>query len=94
MSRHNKSSIREKVVHNLELPQDLMLGASIVTITGRREVLVENYRGILTLEDSIVKIQTKSGRISISGNGLSIAYYTSEEMKICGLIDLVQYDYG
>lgn len=94
MSRHNKSLIREKVVHHLELPQDLMLGAPIVTITGRKEVLIENYRGILTLEQSIVKIQTKSGRILISGRDLCVAYYTSEEMKICGSIDTVSYDYG
>lgn len=94
MNRHNKSSIREKVVQNLELPQDLMLGASVVTITGRREILIENYRGIILLEESIIKIQTKSERITISGSRLSVAYYTSEEMKIFGFIDSIQYDYG
>ena len=37
-------SVKENMVETLELPKDLMYGASIVTITGRREVLIENYK--------------------------------------------------
>ena len=93
MSRHNKNQIREKMINSLELPKDLMLGAAILTVTGRREILIENYRGILTYEDSFIKIQTKNCRILISGIHLSIDYYTNEEMKITGLIDSIQYEY-
>ena len=93
MSRQNKNQIREKMINNLELPKDLMLGAAILTVTGRREVLIENYKGILIYEDSFIKIQTKNCRILISGIHLSIDYYTNEEMKITGLIDSIQYKY-
>ncbi len=93
MSRQNKNQIREKMINNLELPKDLMLGAAILTVTGRREVLIENYKGILIYEDSFIKIQTKNCRILISGIHLSIDYYTNEEMKITGLIDSIQYEY-
>ena len=81
------------MINSLELPKDLMLGAAILTVTGRREVLIENYRGILIYEDSFIKIQAKNCRIVISGTHLSIEYYTNEEMKITGLIDLIQYEY-
>ena len=74
------------MISQLELPKDLMLGAAIVTITGRREVLIENYRGIIELEDSLVKVQ-------ILGTHLTVEYYTNEEMKIVGLIDSVSYEY-
>lgn len=93
MSRHNKNQIREKMINSLELPKDLMLGAAILTVTGRREILIENYRGILTYEDSFIKIQTKNCRILISGMHLAIVYYTNEEMKITGLIQSIQYEY-
>ena len=93
MSRHNKNQIREKMINSLELPKDLMLGAAILTDTGRREILIENYRGILTYEDSFIKIQTKNCRILISGMHLAIVYYTNEEMKITGLIQSIQYEY-
>ncbi len=93
MSKNSKNQMREKMVQNLELPKDLMLGAAIVTVTGRREALIENYKGILNLEESFIKVQTKNCRITITGLQLSVEYYTNEEMKITGLIDSIQYEY-
>lgn len=83
---------KEAFINHLELPKDLMLGAAIVTVTGRQEVLIANYKGILEYEDSFIRIQTKNCRIVISGSHLAIEYYTNEEMKITGFIDRVQYE--
>lgn len=85
-------SFSEKLVGDLEFPKDLMLGAAIVTVTGRREAVIANYRGILEYEDSKICIQTKNCRILISGAHLAIDYYTSEEMKITGFIDTIAYE--
>ena len=74
-----KKNQKEKIINSLELPKDLMLGAAIVTATGRHEVLISNYKGILEYEDSFIKIQTKNCRILISGSHLAIDYYTNEE---------------
>lgn len=87
-----ESSLREKVVTNLELPKDLMLGASVLTVTGRGEALISNYKGILEYRDSFIKVQTKNCRIQISGANLAIDYYTNEEMKISGLIEQILYE--
>lgn len=81
------------MINTLELPPDLVAGEAIVTATGRREVLIENYKGILDLENSFIKVQTKNCRIQISGEHLSVQYYTNEEMKITGRIDSIQYEY-
>lgn len=86
------TSLREKMVTNLELPKDLMLGAAILTVTGRKEALISNYKGILEYEDSFIRIQTKNCRIRITGAHLAIDYYTNEEMKITGYIDTIQYE--
>ena len=87
-----KKNQKETFINHLELPKDLMLGAAIVTVTGRQEVLIANYKGILEYEDSFIRIQTKTCRIVISGSHLAIEYYTNEEMKITGFIDRVQYE--
>ena len=87
-----KKNQKEKIINSLELPKDLMLGAAIVTATGRHEVLISNYKGILEYEDSFIKIQTKNCRILISGSHLAIDYYTNEEMKITGFLDTIQYE--
>jgi len=91
-SAGSQISLRERIVDNLELPKDLMLGAAIVTVTGRGEAVISNYKGILEYEDSFIKIQTKNCRILISGSHLAIDYYTNEEMKITGFLDTIQYE--
>ncbi len=93
MRKKTENQIREKMVQKLELPKDLVFQAAIVTITGRKEVLIENYKGILNLDETAVFIQTTNGRLSVKGAGLSVEYFTNEEMKISGRIDSVQYEY-
>lgn len=92
MSKQKSFKFREQVIEQLELPKDLALGDALVTITGRRELLIENYKGILIYEDSFIKIQAKNCRILITGTHLSIDYYTNEEMKISGFFQQIQYE--
>ncbi len=83
---------KEQVVDSLKLPKDLLLGASIVTLTGNREAWIENYKGIIEYCDTFVLLQGKTCQICISGKGLSIDYYTNEDMKISGCIECVKYE--
>ena len=87
-----ETTLREKMVTNSELPKDLMLGASVLTVTGRGEALISNYKGILEYRDSFIRVQTKNCRLQISGAHLAIDYYTNEEMKITGWIEAIQYE--
>ena len=88
--KHNKlKSVKQNMVETLELPKDLMYGDSIVTITGRREVLIENYKGILQYTDSEILIQSLRGKVLLRGKNLEIVWYTSLEMKITGAISSI-----
>lgn len=80
------------MVESLELPKDLMYGASIVTITGRREVLIENYKGILEYTEEYIKIQAKNVKLTVYGKQLSIEYYTNEDMKVVGFVKSIEYE--
>lgn len=79
-------------MESLELPKDLMYGASIVTITGRTEVLIENYKGILEYTQDHIKIQAKNLKLTVIGKQLLIEYYTNEDMKVVGFIQSVAYE--
>jgi len=92
MSKLNFGKWKDDIVETLELPKDLVYGAVLVTITGRQEVLVENYRGILEYNQTQIRLQTKTCRLLIQGKNLYILYYTNEEMKITGIIDSVTYE--
>ena len=45
--KNNKISINEKIVNACELPKDVMWGASIISITGNREIYIENFKNII-----------------------------------------------
>ena len=81
-------SKRERMAESLKLPKDSVLGASIVTITGKRDVFVENYKGIIEYTDCRIILQGKNCKIEICGKRLN---NTNEDMKISGWIENVRY---
>lgn len=85
---------KEIIVESLKLPKDSMLGASIVTVTGNKDVFVENYKGILVYSPEAIVLQGKTCQISIVGKRMTIDYYTNEDMKITGCIECVRYHNG
>lgn len=98
MRRNNKklpisalSNPKELIVESLRLPKDTMLGAAIVTITGKQEAFIENYKGILEYTTESIVLQGKNCKICFEGQRLSIDYYTNEDMKISGKIDALRY---
>ena len=92
MGKQRLKKVKSNIVESLELPKDLMYGAVIVTVTGNREVLIENYKGILEYTGEKIRVQTKSCQVMVSGKQLLVEYYTNDEMKITGLIHQIVYD--
>ena len=82
---------RNKIAELSELPKDVALGMPILTVTGQMELCLENYRGILEYTDSLVRIQTRTGQIRITGQKLEVVYYTNDEMKVNGHIHSIEY---
>lgn len=82
---------KEKVVESLNLPKDLLLGASNVNCVGNRQITVENYKGLMKYSTENILLQGKTCQIEIQGKKLAIEYYTNEEMKITGYISNISY---
>ncbi len=76
----------------LGLPRDVLLGDVLVSFIGQREVCIENYRSILLYTDTLVKVQGRTCKVVIHGVRLKIEYYTSEEMKITGQIQSMEFE--
>lgn len=84
-------SCLEELSTHLSLPPDILAGAPIITATGRNEICLENYKGIIEYNSSLVKVQTKACKICIEGKELNILYFTEDEMKIIGFIKAIYY---
>ncbi|MCD8098176.1 MAG: YabP/YqfC family sporulation protein [Lachnospiraceae bacterium] len=82
---------RERVAERFRLPKDLVMGAAVLTVTGRSEAYVENYRGIIEYTEERIRLQTKTCQMTLCGEGLHIDYYMEDEMKISGRIGEIRY---
>lgn len=75
----------------LEIPDEVVSDRPKITTVGRREVFVENYKGIIEFSNEIVKINTNYGIITITGKNMKIREITSEDIIIFGDIDNIDY---
>ena len=57
----NREQIKEKMVSAMDLPKDVIQNASVITILGRNELCIENYRGIIEYTDTLIRVQTRAG---------------------------------
>ncbi len=74
------------VSEHLNLPADIISGASIVTAYGNDHIYIENYKRIIEYTSELIRIQGKNCRIRIEGINLCIDYYTDNDMRIDGEI--------
>lgn len=89
--RRQEHSLKNKIADVSELPRDVVMGQPVVTVLGRMELDIENYRGIIEYTDALIRIQTKIGQIRITGKNLRIDYYTNDDMKLTGQIEAIEY---
>lgn len=82
---------KENLVTALEVPRDLGLKEAVITVSGRNQARIENYRSILRYREEIV-ILTFHGPLVIRGKSLGIQSYASEEMVIQGKITQIILD--
>ncbi len=73
----------------LNIPQDVIPGEPVITVTGRRNVYIENYNRIISFVDNEIRLQAKTCRVVVRGKRLEIEYYTGDDILITGLIHSV-----
>lgn len=81
-----KASLKEKFSELLDLPKEIVLNIPKITLVGKSDMMLENYKGIIEYDDKRIRINTGIGVLRITGSGLCIKEITSEDIIICGEI--------
>ncbi len=89
--KEQRISFMEEISNRMGLPADVLAGAPIITATGRNEICLENYKGIIEYNGNFIKVQTKQCRVCIEGKQLNILYFTEDEMRVIGYIQAIYY---
>ena len=80
---------KNHITDTLKLPKDLAKGEALIGLTGREEVYIKNYKGILECTPEAVMIATGRCRVRIVGKNLKVSYYTNDEMKVEGILSQI-----
>jgi sporulation protein YqfC len=84
-------TIKEKVSKLLEIPDEVATDRPKITTMGRKEVFVENYKGIIEFTNEIVRINSNHGVITITGHNMKIKEITCDDIIIVGDIENIDY---
>ena len=83
--------LRRNVVNALELPKEVMLNLPFISLTGKEELIIENYKGIIEYGDEVMRVGTASGVLRIEGKELLLKQLTSECIVVTGTIQGISF---
>lgn len=76
--------IQTSVGEVLDFPPDVVGEGPKITITGRRQIVVENYKSILNFSEEEIRLETAEGDIYFRGKGLMLKVILATELQIEG----------
>ncbi|MFA9399355.1 MAG: sporulation protein YqfC [Clostridiaceae bacterium] len=82
---------KETIANRLDMPEDVVLNIPKITITGDKEITIENHKGIIYFEENSIKINTNIGDLTIEGCGLEILYMRGCTLIISGRFSKIIY---
>ena len=83
--------LRKNVTEALELPKEILLNLPLISLIGREEVTIENYKGILEYGEETVRIGTAAGILRLRGRGLCLKQLSAECMVVTGQIEGLEF---
>ena len=90
MNKHIKQTTNN-IISTLDLPKDLFLGLSEISLLGNRELYLSNHKGILSYGQNEIIILIKDYQVQIKGKQLSIVSYGKDDLMIQGYINSMEF---
>lgn len=86
-----RMGLRKNMTEALELPKEIMLNLPLISLIGREEVTIENYKGILEYGEETVRIGTAAGVLRLTGKGLCLKQLSAECMVVTGRVEKLEF---
>ena len=87
-----RKSISETVADAWGVPKDVIMNIPRMTISGDKEICIENHKGILVYTDKEIRVSTAMGVVRICGKNLIIERIRIEDLLISGTFSKVEYE--
>ncbi len=87
-----KKRITERVSDAWGVPKDVVMNIPRLTISGDKEIYIENHKGILQYTDTEIRVSTPMGIVHICGRSLLLERIRLEDILISGTFTSVEYE--
>lgn len=87
-----KKSISENIADSLGVPKDIIMNLPRITVSGDREIYIENYQRLLCYTDTKITLSTSMGNLSIVGENFHIDIIRREAILISGVFTGISYE--
>jgi len=84
-------SLKTNLTTALDLPKEIMLNLPLITITGKNNMSIENYKNIIEYNQKKIRISTSEGIITIEGTKLFLKELRKDLIVISGTISNFEY---
>lgn len=73
-----------------DLPGEPLPGQSLLELTGDRQVLIENHRGVTQYSRERIGVKVGFGELLVCGYGLELARMSQGQLVVTGAVDSIQ----
>ena len=88
--RRRRESLLERAAVLLDLPADAAAGLPRMELLGDRDLLLENYRAILSCEREEINVDAGKWVLRIRGRDLYIRSMREQALRITGWVDSLE----
>ncbi len=88
--KHRITDVPELAAQRLDLPAESMAAVPRLTVTGRRQALVENHKGLIAYSDDCIEIAGGHMHLRIRGAALQLVAMDQDDLLISGTISAVE----
>lgn len=86
-----RNSIKHKISESLDLPKEIVMDIPNIKVIGDNEITIENHKGILEYSRELLRMNSVSGIIKISGQNLQIKEINQDDICINGQIFSIEF---
>ncbi len=69
------------------IPPEVGKGTARVILTGREEVVIEGHKGLFSYETKCIRIRSRAGLVTVSGQDLIIDHLGVQDLLIHGKVE-------
>ncbi len=85
--------VRELVADTWGIPKDVIMDLPKISVSGNREIYIENYKGLLEYTAEEIRLSSGGGGIiRIGGKDLSIDRIRINDIMVTGYFQSIEYE--